>query len=67
MLGLWWFVMLKIIRIAKTNRLTSIADFISALWQKPVARRPGHSDRGDRGDSYIALQLKAVSSASASC
>src|SRR5215471_20816778 len=29
MAGLWWFVMLKIIRISKANRITSIADFIA--------------------------------------
>ncbi len=28
MAALWWFVLRKIIRIAKTHRITSIADFI---------------------------------------
>jgi len=34
MAGLWWFVMLKIIRISKTNRITSIADFIASRYGK---------------------------------
>ena len=31
MAALWWYVMLKIIRISKANRITSIADFIACL------------------------------------
>ncbi len=63
MMALWWFALLKMIRIAKANRLTSIADFIAARYGKSqwigglvtiiavVGVIP-----------YIALQLKATSS-----
>src|SRR5262247_2180681 len=34
MAGLWWFVMLKIIRISKANRITSIADFVASRYGK---------------------------------
>lgn len=59
---LWWWVLAKIIRISKMNRLTTIADFISSRYGKStllsglvtviavIAVTP-----------YIALQLKAVS------
>ena len=59
---LWWWVIGKIIRISKANRITSIADFISSRYGKStvlsglvtviavVAITP-----------YISLQLKAVS------
>jgi Na+/proline symporter/nitrogen-specific signal transduction histidine kinase len=62
MAALWWFVMLKIIRISKANRITSIADFISSRYGKSqllgglvtviavIVIIP-----------YISLQLKAVS------
>jgi len=62
MAGLWWFVLRKIIRIAKIHSLTSIADFIASRYAKDpkiggivtviavVGIMP-----------YIALQLKAVS------
>src|SRR6266508_1310768 len=29
MMALWWLVVRKIIRITKTNRITSLADFVS--------------------------------------
>jgi Na+/proline symporter len=32
--ALWWFVMLKMVRIGKTNRITSIADFIASRYGK---------------------------------
>jgi len=60
--GLWWFVLRKIIRIAKNHSLTSIADFIASRYAKDqriggivtviavVGIMP-----------YISLQLKAVS------
>jgi Na+/proline symporter/nitrogen-specific signal transduction histidine kinase len=59
---LWWFVLGKIIRITKVNRITSIADFIASRYGKStllggvvtiiavLAIMP-----------YISLQLKAVS------
>ena len=31
---LWWYVMLKMIRISKANRITSIADFIASRYGK---------------------------------
>ena len=31
---LWWFVLCKIIRISKANRITSIADFIASRYGK---------------------------------
>ncbi|MEZ4616712.1 MAG: hypothetical protein R2867_14590 [Caldilineaceae bacterium] len=34
MAALWWFVLRKIIRISKTNRITSIADFIASRYGK---------------------------------
>ena len=34
MMALCWFVMLKMIRIAKAHRLTSIADFVAARYGK---------------------------------
>jgi len=60
--GLWWFILRKIIRIAKVYRITSIADFLSSRYGKSsligglvtiiavVGIMP-----------YISLQLKAVS------
>jgi Na+/proline symporter/nitrogen-specific signal transduction histidine kinase len=62
MAALWWYVMLKIIRISKRNRITSIADFIASRYGKSqivgglvtvivvIGIIP-----------YIALQLKAIS------
>ena len=62
MAALWWYVMLKIIRISKANRITSIADFIASRYGKSqilgglvtiilvIGIVP-----------YIALQLKAIS------
>ena len=34
MMALWWLVMRKIIRISKTNRITSLADFVSSRYGK---------------------------------
>ena len=62
MASLWWFLLRKIIRIAKVYRITSIADFLSSRYGKSsligglvtiiavVGIMP-----------YISLQLKAVS------
>jgi Na+/proline symporter/nitrogen-specific signal transduction histidine kinase len=62
MAALWWFLLRKIIRIAKVYRITSIADFLSSRYGKSsligglvtiiavVGIMP-----------YISLQLKAVS------
>ena len=60
--ALWWFVLRKMIRISKTHRITSIADFVASRYGKSsliggivtiiavVGIMP-----------YISLQLKAVS------
>jgi len=37
MVALWWTVLRKIIRIAKQNRITSLADFISSRYGKSAA------------------------------
>jgi Na+/proline symporter/nitrogen-specific signal transduction histidine kinase len=62
MAAVWWFVLRKIIRITKTHRITTIADFIASRYGKSsligglvtiiavVGIMP-----------YISLQLKAVS------
>lgn len=58
---LWWFVLRKTVRIAKTNSITSIADFLGARYGQStllgavvaVAMVVGITP-------YIALQLKAI-------
>jgi PAS domain S-box-containing protein len=62
MAGLWWFVMLKIIRISKTNRITSIADFIASRYGKSQLLGGLVTVIAVVGVMpYISLQLKAVS------
>jgi len=62
MMSLGWFVLLKMIRIAKTNRLTSIADFIAARYGKSQLLGGLVTVIAVIGTiPYIALQLKAVS------
>src|SRR3712207_9244290 len=34
MAALWWYVLLKMVRISKENRITSIADFIGSRYGK---------------------------------
>ena len=64
MMALWWFALLKIIRIAKANRLTSIADFIAARYGKSQWIGGLVTIIAVIGViPYIALQLKATSSA----
>ncbi len=59
---LWWFVLRKIIRISKVNRLTSIADFIASRYGKSTMLGGLVSVIAVIGIMpYIALQLKAVS------
>lgn len=59
---LWWFVLRKIIRISKRNRITSIADFISARYGKSGVLSGLVTVIAVIGIvPYIALQLKAVS------
>ncbi|MBS0372027.1 MAG: histidine kinase [Proteobacteria bacterium] len=60
--GLWWFVMLKMVRISKTLRITSIADFIASRYGKSQLLGGLVTVIAVLGViPYIALQLKAVS------
>ena len=60
--GLWWFVMLKIIRISKANRITSIADFVATRYGKSQLLGGMVTVIAVFGVvPYISLQLKAVS------
>ena len=62
MMALWWLVMRKIIRISKTNRITSLADFISSRYGKSALVAGLVTVIAVIGIvPYIALQLKAVS------
>src|SRR5215475_5543123 len=62
MAGLWWFVMLKIIRISKANRITSIADFVASRYGKSQTLAGLVTVIAVIGVMpYISLQLKAVS------
>ncbi len=61
MMALWWLVMRKIIRISKTNRITSLADFISSRYGKSALLAGLVTVIAVVGVlPYIALQLKAV-------
>jgi Na+/proline symporter/nitrogen-specific signal transduction histidine kinase len=62
MAGLWWLVLRKIIRIAKTQRITSIADFIGSRYGKSAFLAGLVTVIAVIGIMpYISLQLKAVS------
>jgi len=62
MMALWWFVMRKIIRISKVNRITSLADFVSSRYGKSALLAGLVTVIAVIGIvPYIALQLKAVS------
>ncbi|MFN7086027.1 MAG: ATP-binding protein [Burkholderiales bacterium] len=59
---LWWYVLLKIIRISKANRITSIADFIASRYGKSHTLGGIVTIIAVIGVvPYIALQLKAIS------
>jgi len=59
---LWWYVMLKIIRISKQNRITSIADFVASRYGKSHVLGGLVTIIAVVGViPYIALQLKAIS------
>ncbi len=59
---LWWFVLGKIIRITRVNRITSIADFISSRYGKSTLLSGLVTIIAVVGIMpYISLQLKAVS------
>ncbi|SDI23138.1 diguanylate cyclase (GGDEF) domain-containing protein [Pseudomonas benzenivorans] len=62
MAALWWIVLRKIVRIAKDNRLTSLADFISSRYGKSAALAGLVTVIALVGVTpYISLQLKAIS------
>src|SRR6187200_1884816 len=58
----WWYVMLKMIRISKANRITSIADFVASRYGKSQLLGGLVTIIAVIGIvPYIALQLKAIS------
>jgi Na+/proline symporter/signal transduction histidine kinase len=62
MLVLWWTVVRKMIRIAKTNRVTSLADFIATRYGRSALLGGLVTLIAVIGIlPYISLQLKAVS------
>ena len=62
MVILWWYVMLKMIRISKANRITSIADFIASRYGNSQLLGGLVTIIAVIGIvPYISLQLKAVS------
>ena len=62
MLVLWWFVVRKMIRIAHTNRITSLADFIASRYGRSALLGGLVTVIAVIGIlPYISLQLKAVS------
>ena len=61
MIALWWVVMRKIIRISKTNRITSLADFIASRYGKSALLGGLVTVIAVIGIlPYISLQLKAI-------
>ncbi len=59
---LWWYVMLKMVRISKANRITSIADFVASRYGKSRLLGGLVTIIAVIGIvPYISLQLKAVS------
>lgn len=57
----WWFILRKIVRIAKNNNITSIADFISSRYGKSQQLGAIITLIAVFGIiPYIALQLKAI-------
>src|SRR5687767_3231729 len=62
MAALWWFLLLKMIRISKANRITSIADFVASRYGKSQLLGGLVTVIAVIGIiPYIALQLKAIS------
>ena len=62
MVALWWYVMRKIIRISKTYRITSIADFVASRYGKSQLLGGLVTVIAVLGViPYISLQLKAIS------
>ena len=63
MILLWWFVVRKMIRISKVNRITSLADLIASRYGKSALLGGFVTVIAVIGIlPYISLQLKAVSS-----
>ena len=61
-IALWWYVWRKVIRISKTYRITSIADFIATRYGKSQALGGLVTVIAVVGViPYISLQLKAIS------
>lgn len=61
MMVLWWFVVRKMIRIAKLNRITSLADFVASRYGKSALLGGVVTVIAVLGIlPYISLQLKAV-------
>ena len=59
----WWLVLRKLIRVCRQQRLTSIADFISARYGKSAALGALVTSGCVLGVvPYIALQIKAIAS-----
>jgi sigma-B regulation protein RsbU (phosphoserine phosphatase) len=59
---LWWFVLRKVVRIAKQNSITSIADFLGSRYGQSVLLGAVVTVITVVGITpYIALQLKAIS------
>ncbi len=62
MIVLWWFVVRKMIRIAKLNRITSLADFVASRYGRSALVGGIVTVIAVIGIlPYISLQLKAVS------
>jgi Na+/proline symporter/nitrogen-specific signal transduction histidine kinase len=62
LMALWWMITRKIIRISKTHRITSLADFVSSRYGKSALLAGFVTLIAVVGViPYIALQLKAVS------
>ncbi len=63
MVALWWYVWRKVIRISKTFRITSIADFVASRYGKSQSLGGLVTVIAVLGViPYISLQLKAISS-----
>ncbi len=63
MVSLWWIVMRKVIRIAKENRITTIADFIGSRYGNSIGLSALVSVVALVGIvPYLGLQLKAIMS-----
>ena len=62
MMVLWWFVMRKMIRVSKINRITSLADFVASRYGKSALLGALVTLIAVVGIlPYISLQLKAIS------